>query len=330
MSLTMNVQTAIALITEATTPKELFGKDPEQTYRTLAKLVHPDRLNGSPLRAAAEKAFARLTELYTTLTKEPPKPAVTVGKWAVTGPLAKGDICDLHLVEHGMYREAVLKIVRAERDNDLLEAEVKSLKAIHTCKHVPEKFLRYFPGIIESFKASGRRTAVESRAKGLNLLEILQHYPSGLDFRHVVWMMNRLLSALGYAHLNGIIHGAVFQEHLVYDTVNHDLTLVDWCYSVEANSPIRAIVRAYKDDYPPEVPRKKNAAPVTDLFMAAQALRTVAQEIPKPFKPLFELCLIQSPASRPSDAWKFQERWVETAKQVYGPPKFIPLQIPVH
>jgi hypothetical protein len=168
---------------------------------------------------------------------------------------------------------------------------------------------------------------VLTHAPGFTLAEIHQAFPDGLDFRHVVWMMNRLLSALGYAQHNGIVHGAVLPEHLIYELGNHHLVLVDWCCSVSVGEGIRAIPEAHRNSYAPEVQRKRPCTTSMDLYMAALAFREVAK-IPRRFQAIFEWCLAKSPSARPDDTLALKERWIQLAEEEYGLPKFVPLTMP--
>ena len=83
--------------------------------------------------------------------------------------------------------------------------------------------------------ASYRKANVISLADGHSLTHLMELFPGGIEFRHIVWMMNRALNAVGFAHDAGVVPGAVIPEHLMYSE-SHGLTLVDWCYSVTAES----------------------------------------------------------------------------------------------
>jgi hypothetical protein len=144
-------------------------------------------------------------------------------------------------------------------------------------------------------------------------------------------MMNRLLSCLGYVHHQGVVHAAVLPSHVLYNLKNHDMRLVDWCYSVDAGQRVVAVVSKYKALYAPEILAKKPAHSFADLYMAARIMQFAsARAIPRTFQTLFDWCLAEQSAARPSDAWAFQDMWRERAKQEFGEPKFVELTLPVN
>lgn len=323
----MTPEEAVATVESAKTAS-IFGVPAEPKYRELKRLLHPDRFGrDKELVKRAESAIYKLDSLYASVSKNGIKHPVKIGDWVVSDPLAKGDIADLYRAESAS-EKGVLKIAQSAQDNDLILNERESLTLLHKQDDKSSiQFRQYLPKLLDGFTASGRAVNVLSLSETfIPLADLRKLYP--LDFRHVVWMMNRAFSVLGYIHRNGVVHGAITPEHLLYEPASHNLCLVDWCYSSRQEKKIPAIVKAYRDAYPPEVLRKQQPSAATDLFMLAATLRGVA-DVPKRFRPLFDLCLVASPASRPQDAWVFQDRWRKMAEEVYGVPRFIPLVLPV-
>jgi len=320
----LNQLEAIAFI-ETASSSALFGSSPKDSYRKWAMLCHPDKVE-SHLAARATKAFARLEGLYSALTTSA---IVDIGGWSVGAPRAKGDICDLYNAQKGR-DPCILKIAREAQDNDLVGAEAEALRTLWGRAPQEGEFLRYVPQLAASLRASGRQANVLSVAdqQSYTLADLEAMFPAGIDFRHVVWMGNRLLSALGFAHGKGIVHGAVLPEHLLYGPECHGLMLVDWCYSVKIGESLKARVKARAANYPPEVARKRAATPATDIYMAARCLFNPAR-FPKRFAPLFDYCLASSPGARPQDAWELQDEWRKLAKDEYGEPKYLKLEIPI-
>lgn len=327
----MTQSLAISLIEQAPTPAALFlgGPPPETVYRNLAKLCHPDIVTEVP-KDRAEKAFKKLGAFYAEITGKTVTNFPVLAGYAIERALAKGDICDVYVCSSDKYSRAVLKIAQLPRDNDLVTAEASALKLLHADSN-SDNFKKYIPILIKTFKASGRQVNVVSMASThMALGDICGAHPNGLDFRHLVWMGNRLWSALGFAHRNGLVYGCVIPEHLLYQPVSHQLVLIDWCYSVKIGEKIPAIVKLHEKDYPPEVARKLRATPATDIYMAAHAIKQATDKIPKRFLGLFDHCLAASPSARPQDAWELQDKWEELAKAEYGPAKYLELKVPVH
>ena len=328
----MNTEQAIRLIAKAKTAADLFGDDKDILFKRLAKLVHPDVV-GAKMKASAHEAFTKLGRFYAEANgKVEPFSATKIGSWIVKGPLAKGEIADLYEAASDKHEEAAFKIARMAKDNDLMEAEAESLKKLWKPAQT-DNFKKYVPQIFDSFKASDRQANVLELAgkHHRSFADILSQYPNGLDFRHIVWMMNRLLSVLGYAHRQGIVHGAILPEHLLYQTEDHGLMLVDWCYSISVGKSARAIIKNYKSYYPPEVLKKRAVGPSTDIYLAAKVMLLAAERVPARFRALLEeWCLAESMGARPQDAWLLQERWETLARAEYGPPKYVRLEIAAH
>ena len=320
----------------------------QKRYRDLVKKFHPDVNPGDKI---AEEMFKAVQEAYDILSDSKkrneydkfgkvggPESTVTVlGKWVVTDPLVKGDIADLYLASReGSPDQFVVKIARSGRDNDLMKAEDGNLKIV--CADTKISFHTYYVPVQDSFEASNRRANVFPQVLNyISLQEIQQRYfPKGLNFRHIVWMGNRMMSALGYAHSLGIIHGAPVPSHMLFGPVEggvilHGLKLVDWCYSVNVGATkkhIPALVKDYADYYPPEVRRKLSPLPGTDIYTLMNGLKAASAHIPSRFNRLFEWALAGSPGSRPRDAWELQDRWTALAKEEYGPPQYAELKIP--
>ena len=327
----MTTEAALRLIECAKVPADIFAA---ATFKQLAALCHPDRIEAAQ-RDRAERAFKRLGEMHALVNGN--APAIKLGKWTVTAPLARGAISDLYLVAFDG-TEAVAKIVRTASDNALLAQERAALKTLHA-DNKTDAFKRYLPLVHDAFEASGRAVNVLSLAQGcLPLTHIRQAFPGGLPFRHVVWMMNRLLEILGYAHSHGLIHGAVLPHHLLYRPDDHGLVLVDWVCSVDFPSKwhIPLVSKKWRAHYPPEV-FKKDAYCATDIYMAAAAMWYAASRaagkgdtIPKRFRGLFEWCTAESPAARPESVFQLHDRWREVALTEYGKPQFVRLDIPVN
>lgn len=329
----MTLIEAIQLIEECKIAANLFGKEPDAKYRELSKLIHPDKLTGHKLQKRAENAFIKLGQLYGEVVPRPTaKNPVILGKWIVGDPIAKGDLANIYIACMANGGEpAAVKIVRDADDNDLLEQEAFALKFLHSAKDGRD-LLRYIPRLMGTMVASDRAVNVLSLCEKQFPLHDLVALVPKLDFRHAVWMVNRTLNALGFAHANGIIHGAVLPPHLMFGPKNHSLSLIDWCYSVTAESSdhIPAYLHDWETLYPVEIKKKKQPSPATDIYMLMASMKRVFQEIPKEFNGLFDWCLAESQTARPQDAWRLLDRWLEAAQQKYGPPKFLELTVPAN
>lgn len=326
----MTTSEAITKILVAGKASDLFGGDARSDYRDLAKLCHPDFADASVKHKAGE-ATRKLNRLYHSLSAVPdPFKPVLFGDWVATGEAFGGDIADLYWAESSTKGggRCLIKIARSISDNDLMARERANLGKLHLDK-TEENFKVYLPKLLGSFKASNRQANVIEECSGHIQLSGIVNRCGPLDFRHIVWMGNRIWSLLGYIHKIGIVHGAVVPDHLLYDPISHGLKLIDWCYSSDIlkGEHTPAMVPGFLYCYPPEVKRKTVSAE-TDIYMAAMCLKKAALAPPKAFRSFFDLLLAGSQASRPDDAWQIADQWKSLATKEFGKPHYLKLEVP--
>ncbi|RAY13211.1 molecular chaperone DnaJ [Actinomadura craniellae] len=328
---------AIALITRARTARELFGDDPAQAarrYRRLARLVHPDS-TGDGAGDGARAAFDRLAELW----REHRGPARTTivtrrHSYELSGDPIHGDLANLYPAVHDMTRQVLVKMPRDPADGDLLEREAEALRRL--AAEGDPRYLPYVPRLVESFThhdaGTGvrRRSNVISRFDGFfNLAEVRAAHPGGLDPRDAAWMWRRLLVAIGLAHRAGVVHGAVLPEHVLIHPGDHGLGLVGWCASVIGGGRVPALVGAYADWYPPEVPARQKAGPGTDVFLATRCMEhLMGDRAPKAMRSFARGCTLPAPGRRPADAWRLLAELDDLLERLYGPRHFRPFTMP--
>lgn len=330
------VDNPLHVVQIAATPVSLFGTDrvaAKAIYLELAKALHPDKYADVKERVAHERAFAKLTEMWSRYNAPPP--SAKIGKWTVVAPMHKGGICDIYEVSHdGIH--AVLKIARSAKDNDLVKRERAAIVKLHGGVEA-DKFGERVPRLVDKFTASGRECNVLTLDHGELSMEYVSrafHTRGGIPFRHVVWMTSRVLGALGYAHENGVVHGAVLPHHVFVNPSTHGATLLDWTASSvlddnNKTTKIPYINKRWESFYPPEV-RRGRASTATDIYMVGMcALNAGGVDIPYRFRDMINAMTALSPNSRDAHGWDVLNKWQEVAKQVYGPPKFVELAIPV-
>ena len=346
------LQAAAATFAAAADYTYIFGKDPGTTmaklsdmYRKLARIVHPDRHKGS---VEATTVFQLLNKFRGDAVQalnegRYGQPAVTVrtkrGVHEVRRKLGDGDIASLYQTvsktDISSSINGFLKVAKSARDNDLVAAEAKALKALHS---VDDKLTRHFR----------RRATVQTFQEDcLNLSQVRDTFaPDGLGPLHVVWVWRRLLMALGFAHDQGVVHGAVLPPHVMLLPKHHGVLLVDWCYSVpmtvsasgSKTPPVRAIVSQYRDWYPEEIIAKQSPNQATDIIMAARTTIYLAggnpvtgvmpDQVPRRMRAFFKGCLVCKQRMRPDNAWKLLAEFDELLERLgepYFPRKWVEL-----
>ncbi len=356
-----DLESAATEITGAANYLALFGpggNDPaahvKQTYRRFSRLVHPDlHMNGNYHRA--EAVFKRLGELYADAERAIDAnnygrtTAVTVktrrATHVVADLLGYGDLSATYgALSHigGRERQTFLKVVQRPGDRDLLQTEAIALKRLRGAGTDPDLH-PFVTELVDSFvyaeTGKPRRQAnVLGRLEGFVTLEqIKQAFPGGLDPLHAAWIWRRLLVALGFAHDNNVVHGAVLPSHVMVLPPQHGVVLADWCYaSLRDDShadypPIKAIVNRYQKWYPAEVQAKLAPGPATDLMMAARCMVDVMggdaltgnlpDRVPRALRAFFKGCLPRALSQRPQNAWQLLGEFDELLARM-GPPYF--------
>ncbi|AEV87594.1 hypothetical protein ACWT_6582 [Actinoplanes sp. SE50] len=274
-------------------------------YRTLARIVHPDAA-GAARREPATAAFARLSALYHERGVDGHvKPERT--RWTARPLFAEGDIAELF--EDG---DLLLKIARDPADNDLMAAEANALRRLNT--HGRPGFRAYAPRLTRSFSYHGRTVNVLTRQRGFR--DLATATDRGLP--DLVWIWRRLLAGLGWAHRAGVVHGAVFEEHVLIDPRVRGLVLIDWCYATPVGARPRALIARHEHRYPFEVPAGQPVTAATDLHLATSLMkRLFGTDMPLPLRRFADGCLYDAPRMRPQNAWRLLAEFDELVPPRY-------------
>ncbi|MFG1810703.1 molecular chaperone DnaJ [Streptomyces sp. NPDC049040] len=314
-----------------------FPADPHEAarhYRRLALVLHPDTAPAARAGRAAV-AFARLTAAW----------EARAGQETVTGPrhtyllgpvLAEGGLATVRSArydEGGERRKAVLKIPRRPRDNDLIEHEAAVLTRLRTVGEARHR--AYAPTLIESFRRrhdDGTEHVVNALAPldGFHTLaDVAAAHPGGLDPRDAAWMWRRLLTALGWAHRAGLVHGAVFPEHVLIHPEMHGLVLVDWCHATATGTDVPVLLHRHAGDYPAEMTAHLPATPATDIHLASRCVaRLIGDLTPPPLRAFLRGCTLPEQHRRPQDGWRLLAELDEVLERLYGPRTFRPFTMP--
>jgi serine/threonine protein kinase len=346
------------------TPEDLFGvliggpdaqlKTAKSLYHHFARVAHEDRYTSAVDKACAATAFRRLGELWADAQeridkqlygqKVATKPATIKTKrttYTIQRGLAAGDFATLYHATTIDGHGRIIKMAKTTASNSFLEQEARVLKTLRDGASGTKAMGEFFPELVESFStvATDRRVNVFAWRDGfVPLPSVVREYPRGLDPRHFVWIYNRLLSVLGFAHSQGVVHGAIVPPNILIHPDSHGLMLVGWTFSADAGSPLRAISADWRAWYPPEVTAKRAASSATDLYLAARCMGYVLSGdasvppalpdgTPPAFKRFLESCLLTAQARRPADAFALYDSFADITRKVYGSRRFVKLEL---
>ena len=345
-----NKQEIVNKIKAAKKPEDLFTKNTtwpitagqlKDQYLEMVKLVHPD---ANPDIAESGEVMALLNTLHDQGQKK-----LEDGMWGKSKiitfdknkvitdvePLKKGDLCDIY---RGLLDGKTVVVKVATSAADLIKTEAEILRKMYASKDI-STFGKYLPKLIDSIKVNGKPANIfEYVPKSYTLQQVIAEYPEGLQGRHVAWMWRRMLEVCSWAHGLGIVHGAILPSNILIRPEDHGLVLLDWCYSVPMNSKGKADVEVYKDFFPPELFRKMGLNGGADLYMIAKCVQALftgdaqpakwKKENPELMTGIAKSCMLASPRSRASDAWEVYESLAKNLAKLYGPPAFIPFEMP--
>jgi hypothetical protein len=272
----------------------------------------------------------------------------------VLGRLAVGSVSAVYrcLYFEGPHEvEAVLKVARVSGSNALILNEGRMLGRLHAADP-GNRFTPFLPYVRATFGIGddGRNPprqanvvcvhpSIRSPADELYTLpEVRAAYPAGLDVRHVAWIWRRVLTALGFAHATGIVHGAVLPPHLLVEPREHKVVLIDWCCATDVGRvPPRPIAGGYLDWYRRESAGHDAAISAIDIALAARSMIWLAggdparAELPAAVDPAlrryFARCVGFTAAARP-DAGRLLTDFDALIEAMWGPRRFAPLALP--
>lgn len=357
-------------LSQAQTPEDVFGeikaRDEDmlpilkQNYRAIAKIVHPDMYRSKSEQALAQATFNLLTDWFNQA-----KDKVESGQYGGRSTLANitlrsrkreylvetafrqeriFNLYPCRFTEAGKVQQAVLKMVRDPRDNDLVENEARALQALARGKDA-DKFSPYIPALIDTFvyddgNVDRKAVVIQSQEGWYSLQEVQRAYPNGIDARDMAWMWRRLLVVLGFSHGSGILHGAVLPLNIWILPEEHGLMLTNWSSALfdpeTAGETLKVVVPEYTDWYPPEVLKKENPLFGTDIQMSAKCMMwllggdpqetSVPNSVPAPIKAFLKGCIL--PGRRaPQKAWALLEEFDELIGKLWGERKFHPFSM---
>lgn len=240
-----------------------------------------------------------------------------------------------------------------DEDGEFIRHEARILSKLGADKPTNDPFhghfRRYLPTMLGTFATKlgdqeGYRIEImfEDLESFRTLFEVREAFPDGAEFQTAVWMFNRLLEGLGYAHNQLVIHGGLVPCNILVRPSDHAAKLLGWNGSVvdpaKTFDHIGLMHDDYREFYPPEVTEKLTPTPATDIFMAAKCMVYVLggdtktdkmpDSVPDYLQNFLKSCLIARQSGRPNDAWVLRREFDEFMRSHYGPPKFHKFEMP--
>ena len=343
----MTIKEIYEKVLQAKRPIEFFGKvsseeELKKIYKQYVKKVHPDTVTNED-KYIAEQTISILNTLYDLGIKEFQKGIYnvtsTVELYEHMEPLFEitinGELYqffenvfegEVAYIFKGTNKKDIvyLKMAIDPEDNELLDTEYDVLSTI---RH------QSLPYVEQKIQVNDSKAILMREVKGITMNELLEQYKRGVPAEHVMWMMERLLSVVGYLHSNCIVHGNIKPENIIINKYNHNVSLVGFSFCIPKANTSEAQYKIVNDYYTaPEVNKTATVLPSSDVYSIGKiAIKLLGGDVSSNGMPILEdkriRTFIRKMVStnlydRPNDAWKLWTELIELRNEVFGTKRF--------
>lgn len=266
---------------------------------------------------------------------EPGQTGYAIGKTPIRilGRLATGHSTDVFLAERAtrLSERLIVKRLRAKHDEALLRNEQQVLaKLANSTEQGSSYFTTLLPQSVHYGLTGGEFTAVFREPIGFvhTLEDVAVAHQFALDPRHVVWLGRRVLELLSFIHRNGFVHGAVLPAHVLINVKEHGARLVGFSCAAPVGAHLECMDPRFQQLYPEDMLGERGVSPRDDLSMLARSLLWATSALSGIPAPLGEFLNELASLAGSGDAWQAQQHLAQVARQSFGPPRFVELQMP--
>ena len=336
------------LIAEAVFPEDLFGAEnivlpPDillgflrERYDLICATTDPKGYQHPDDIEAAIEASSKLSALYAQAEKRVRKQLYGIEGWGRPWPRSASTSFEVgpnrYFIgdkvahsEHGILfqgylehdqlsiGEVMIKVADSASDNHFLENDARILDVLHA-QGVPQ--WKHLPYVIERFRTGDRVGLILRKQSGFTLAEVRQHalYRNGVDRRDMIWMLDRILSCLGYVHQMGVLNCNINPQHIRIQARDHNVIVSGWSAAVHKPAVTFERFTGIADAFTaPEVLDGGQIGPWSDIYSTGLLMiwllggNTETLAMPASVEPELQSFLRsmveQDPYRRPSDAW---------------------------
>ena len=329
------------ILLKAKRPIDVFGDisldEVKKSYKTMIKKCHPD-LYKDREKDEATRITTLLNEYYEraleefengiynlTDEKELLETNEVLFDFDVRGKkykfykyVSSDDVCDIY---EGTSDEklVLLKIVIDKSDNDLLTNEFEIVKELDHYSIIKP---------VNKIKINDRVALIYEKPNAFNINDFKKEY--GLvGGSHVCWILERMLSAVGYLHSKMIIHGNIKEENVLINPDNHNVIITDYTLCIsKANEPNRKY-KIINDNFSPSyVSKDAKVQPNVDIYavgkIAVDLLGGDIERITLPISCDYRLrqFIRKLVNENEQDAWALWDELIKIRTEVYGTERF--------
>ena len=329
------------ILLRAKRPVDVFGDlsldEVKKAYKSMVKKCHPDLFKDFEKEEATritillneyyEKALEEFESGIYNLTdeKELLEMNDVLFDFDVRGKnykfykyLSSDDVCDIY---EGKKEEKMIlfKIVMDQNDNDLLTNEYNIVNGLNHNSIIKP---------ISKLKINDKVALIYEKPNALNINDFKKEY--GLvGGSHVCWMLERMLSAIGYLHSNKIVHGNIKEENVLIDAENHNVIIMDYTMCIskadESNSQYKIINENFTPGY---VDKNAKVQPNVDIYAVGKiAVDLLGGDIERVSLPIscdyrVRAFIRKLLDGKEQDAWALWDELIKIRTEVYGNERF--------
>lgn len=339
----MDIEEIYKVLKNAKRPIDVFGdysKDIiKKKYIEAIKICHPDKLTkekeaightaSSLLNTFYDKALKEINDkTYNTLKKDNyirKKPIFELNindkDYKFYEHISCLDTANLYYGlsnNKGIY----LKIAN-EVDNDLLQNEYELVSRLNH---------HSIPTPLEIIRINGLISIIYDDFGGINLEEFKEEY-GFINEEHIGWVLERLLSSVGYIHSNNIVNGNIKPSNVYINPDNHNITLIDNSLSIENANDFDSKYKIKNDIYTPtNINKNSKVLPYVDIYAVGKIAINLlggdinSNKLPKYINPEFEKFIQNLVTKGENDAYKLWDEIISIRNNTYGSKRFSKLE----
>lgn len=249
------------------------------------------------------------------------------------GRVATGHSSDVFLAERAtrLTERLIVKRLRASEDVALLQNEQRVLTELSNSN---AQGASYFTTLLPqrvAYVAHGSEVSALFREPigFVHTLEQIAHaHDFALDARHAVWIGRRVLELLSFVHRSGFVHGAVLPAHILIHAGEHGARLLGFSCAAKPGAHVERVDPRFEQLYPEEMLSERGLSARDDLSMLARALLWAMSRAPQVPAPLADFFHELASGAGAGDAWQAQQHLAQVARQSFGAPRFVKLDMP--
>lgn len=203
-----------------------------------------------------------------------------------------------------------LKVAINPEDNDLIDCEYDVLSSL---RH------QSLPYVEKEIKINDSNSILMREVKGTSMPDLMKEYQGGIPAEHVMWMLERMLSVVGYLHSNFVVHGNIKPENIIINKANHNVSILGLSFCIKCANTPDAHYKIVNNFYTaPEVNKTAKVLPSSDIYSIGKVAIELlggnieTNEMPCSVDPrvreFIRKMVSINPEDRPNDAW---ELWTE-------------------